>query len=127
MPEHDGLPSREAANRCLTARLLAQGNYGSIKACPSGCTHLTFAAISLHFRDIAEFEQFAKKTLIQIEEAREQDAFCMLHRGTTLVLDAPSTRALTCLLGEGISTLQWFRGELEFSDQDFRHLVECQA
>jgi hypothetical protein len=26
-----------------------------------------------------------------------------------------------------VATIQWFRGELEFSDMDFRNLVECQA
>lgn len=127
MPEHDGLRGREVAKQCPSARLLAQGNYGSVKECPSGCTHLTFSALSLHFRSVSDFEQFAKKTLVQLMDARDQDAFCLLHRGTTLLLDPPTMRALECLLKEGVATIQWFRGELEFSDKDFRNLVDCQV
>ena len=125
MSEHDGLQGRAAHAR--SARLLAQGNYGSIKACGTGCIHVTFSAVSLHFRLESEFERFAIETLGQMDAARNLDAFRLLHRGTTVLLDPPNARALECLLREGIAAVHWFRGEFEFSDRDFQNLVDCQA
>lgn len=127
MSEHDGLRGQEGARQYATARLLAQGNYGSVKECGVGCTHLTFAAISLHFRNVGDFERFASEALVKIDIARGIESFPLVHRGTSLLLDPPALRALECLLKEGLATIQWYRGDLEFSDQDFRNLVDCQA
>lgn len=105
---------------CIT---LAQSEMGHVRLCRTGCVHVTYARVTLHFESEDAFEGMAE-LVAQEEKGRGHDeGLSMSYQWFSIDLDADHSQAFATLIADAAAAIAWSRGEMRFSDDDFANLV----
>lgn len=104
--------------------LLAQSEYGHVKMCTVGCTHLTFGRASLHFGSLDEFEGFVEAFLSEEKLRTVYEGVNVSYQWLSVSLSAQSAKSFASLLEEAMATVLWFRGDLSLTEADVREMMQ---
>lgn len=91
--------------------VLARTRFGEIKRCVPGCTHLTFAGVTLHFDTFEEFLHFGELAEQRREGSLDTATFEICYRWVSVNVCANSFESLLGLLKKAIDEAAWRDGD----------------
>lgn len=105
---------------CIT---LAQNASGHVRLCRSGCVHVTYGQVTLHFESEDAFEGMAE--MVAQEEANRtgDEGLSMSYQWFSVDLDPQHSHGFAAMIAEAAAAIAWARGDLRFSDEDFANLI----
>ncbi len=102
---------------------LAKSDHGRITLCPCGCTQLTFGRVTLHFETEEMFQEVAEAVMNEEAEGTAEDMFDLRYDWLSMSLSPYGLSQLAKLVRDALNSLSWLRGDLRFTDEDFRKLT----